>query len=534
MSSPLSNIASVPLSDHELVIFYEADAAIGPELKLGRLASAPAAWLPKDQVPALAGRYKDDPVWAPDKKRHAGSDFHDHIRKLIGGDRDDLLTFWTPSVHTARFLKSGGLYEESVDWKTSRVSKRLQLTLSDAATKRLADHGIKVAPLNITVISLTLASFKTSYGFACAAVYFKRLDGAPLNALEFVEAQVAISRLNQIAWIDAKTGATISDSRFTLGQVIRAVALGGWAETNPAGRVSTYAYVAFDQPLDAAERDRLAVYLARSYTSDYIISGDRGLVARVADFETVRHAVALEGAATIIGPTREHSELPTFLKTFKENTFRQHYVPIALLALHEHAFFVAKTSASVIPKNTVDDADKTIRIFQDLIEASLLFRLCFRFSELSYITMHNSVSRAFREALRLDQMLSQLATDILDAESHVRRVYNRKLELLNEERDRKFYWISVMGVSALTFLTADTIFKELINVIGNAMYPSAETIVDKVGHVTGLFVGGCAFAVAFVLGMFNRPKASDPHDRSGRWTLHAMLENMINKANKGV
>jgi hypothetical protein len=526
MSSPLATIAAAPLADHELVLFYEADGhhpSNGPQLRLGRFASSDIVWLPKDQVPALTGRYKDDPVWVREKSRNAGSDFHDHVRMLVGGDRDDLLAFWTLDVHAARLLKSADLYEEGTD-RSSRVRKRLRLALSNAATKRLAVHGIAAAPLIISVESVTLALFKTSHGFVCVTVRFERSDRAPLTAIEFTEAQVALNRMNRVAWVHANSDVAISDDTFTLGEIIRALAVGRWAETKPTGRVSTYAFVSFAQPIDVGDRDRLAVHLARNYTSDYVVSEERDLVARVADFDTVRHSVALEGAATIIGPTHTHPKLPEFLETFKENTFRQHYVPIALLALHEHAFLVSKTSASVIPKRYIDDAEETTHILGNLIEASLLFRLCFRFSEVSYITMHNLMNRAFRGALRLDQMSRELAADVTDAEIHLRRVNTRKNQLRDEERHRKYYWTSVLGVSALAGLTSYTIVKEAIEVITTEHH--------KAGGVAGLVVGALVCIATIWVAMLNRPSASGSHEQSEHFTVHAMLEHMIEQANR--
>jgi hypothetical protein len=526
-SSPLADIATVPLVDHELVVFYEADKPPASFLKLGMLAAQDAAWLPKDQIPALAGRHREEPVWVRYRNPPAGGDFHEHIRKLLAGDRHDLLEFWTLGEHAARLLKTADLYEQpaaSEDLsaiRKSRVRKRLQLNLSAAATKRLADHGIAAAPLDVAIGSATLASFKTSYGFACVSLQFRRADGKALTALEFLEAQVAIGRFNEVAWVSAETGAPLSSDRFTLGQLIRALALGRWAETSRSGRASTYAFLSFDTPVDVVDRDRLGVHVARNYTTDYVISSQQPLVAPVADFETVRHAVALEGAATIIGPTRDHPELPSFLKAFKENTFRRHYVPIALLTLHEHAFLVDKTSASVIPQRLADQAEETIEVLSNLIEASLLFRLCFRFSEVSYITMHNSVSRAFRRALRLDEMLRDFATDLIDVENHLRRVSAARRQRAEAARHRKYYWTSVLGVSALAFLTASTLAKEIIKLA---------SVDDKTSTLVGFFFGLFFFVAAIVFSYLKKPETEEPEDESGHFTFEAMLDNMFKGA----
>ena len=219
---------------------------------------------------------------------------------------------------------------------------------------------------------------------------------------------------------------------------------------------SAYTYAQFRDPQLPGEIDQYATLLARHYTTDYVTSSDIDGLRRVADFQTVRHAVAAEGAAAIVSPVPGGGALPPFLKEFRTATFRRHYVPIALLALHEQSFLVAQTSNALLKGNphAPGNLAKLAALLQDL----LLFRLRFRFSSVGYISMHNALYAAFRSVLALDRMMSELSATVAEAE-----VFHGQAHAA--ARDRRFFWGDRIGSIALGGLTAFAIAKELVEVI---------------------------------------------------------------------
>jgi hypothetical protein len=525
MASPPELLPQI-VSDHEIHIFYEIDGlppSVGPALKLATLTHGTALGVPDDQKTALRDRYGDKAIWKRASDPAAGEDFHEHIRDIVGGRREDLATFWTLDETARHFVESASLYEEATEPK-ARVKKRLVLTFSKAAKQRLAAHTINISQLVVTVEAINLALFQTGHGFAIATVAFGRLDRAKITALELVEAQAAIGRFNEVTWVDAKIGSAVAGTPFTLGQLVRRLALGDTSKTIKAGRVATYTYAQFNHPAPVWERDAFALHLARHYTTDYVIAPDVKGVALVGDFETVRHAVALEGAATIVGPTPAAPDLPKFLENFKTVTFRRHYVPIALLALHEQAFLVQRTSASVISKAEMGEHPKTVERLRDLREASLTFRICYRFSELSYITMHNALNLAFRQVLHLDKMLEELASDVADVELHLRTVKDEEDRRIEQEKHRRYYWTSVTGGAALAGLTAFTIIKE-----------TGELALHRNEHVgwsaAAIGIGILVTAIAAFIGYLKGP-ALHGSEHGGHLTVHAMLDHMIERALK--
>jgi hypothetical protein len=57
---------------------------------------------------------------------------------------------------------------------------------------------------------------------------------------------------------------------------------------------------------------------------------------------------------------------------------------------------------------------RTLGRLERLRSDSLGFRLFYRFSEISKITMHNELNRAFRNALGVGSMLGELAANVTE------------------------------------------------------------------------------------------------------------------------
>ena len=264
-------------------------------------------------------------------------------------------------------------------------------------------------------------------------------------------------QFGKVRWVHEDGSAGPSESPFVLGDLIQYLACARVTQ-DTLERVTTSTYVRLAAPLEKRLRDRYALHLARHYTSDYEVSSDITGVEFVTDFDTVRHAVALEGAATVVGASPERPVLPTFLNNFKTGTYRRHYVPIALLARHEHAFLVRRTFMAVASAANMTPSEATINRLAALRHDFVHFRLSYRFSELSFVTMHNTLNQAFRKILHLDRMLADLGADVAAADVLLRESYERR-------KYSHFYLITGVGGAALAALTGFTIIKEAANTL---------------------------------------------------------------------
>jgi hypothetical protein len=527
MSLLSQTIAQAALADHEINMFYEIDGLpelVGPNVLLVRkpelrralrmedLVADRCPGVPDDQKPALRGRYAKLEVWSTTSREDSQTDFHQHVHDVISGTKRNLLALYKLEPYARRLLDRADMYTDAAD-REQRIAKAMRLTFSRAAQGRLREHGLTPRPLRVVFEDLTLALFETKLGFAHAVIrlepFGKEKAIARLAALELLEAQIALGRFNEIEWCSAKDGTPVDGERFTLGELVRNLALGATAETRRSGRVSTYTYVQFEASQPATDVDQYATQLARHYTTDYLTSPEIGGVRRVGDFLTVRHAVAAEGAASIVSPVPAGGALPPFLKSFRTAAFRHHYVPIALLALHEQSFLVAQTSNALIEGDP--QTEPNLEKLSTLIRDSLLFRLRFRFSSLSYISMHNALYAAFRSVLDLDRMISELSASVTEAEILLRQAYAAN-------RDHRFFWGDRIGVIALGGFTAFAIAKELVEVLTHNQ--------EKAGW------SGLAAFIVVVLGIIGYLIWRGPVPSHGGFQHHSATHEVIGRATK--
>jgi hypothetical protein len=343
----------------------------------------------------------------------------------------------------------------------------------------MAEAGVVERALLYAVVvkEVLLYTFRTGFAFLQAEVQVTPLLPAPLAALpwamlavELQEAAVALSRSGELGW---QIPGTSPDkmSPFFFGTILRNLAGGADAVNRSVERLFTLSYAQFGAPVAPSQADGYALYLARHYTNDYKLREAAGGIEKVRDFDTVGHVMTLEGAATVVAPDQESGTLPEFLKNYRTGTLKLHYVPIALLAQHEHAFLVRETTDSNlwssidepdgsalkrhpwwaypcggIPGAPLRTADEAKRRFQEEIgrleklrRNSMKFRLAFRFSQVSMISMHNAVNRGFRQAMSLDRMLAELSSDVAAANQFLNEVQDDRRKAREEQFEGRFF-----------------------------------------------------------------------------------------------
>ena len=499
-------------SDHEIQIFYRIDEL--PESAamalLGQIEMCPG--MPDDQKAALNGLYGSAPIWKKAASSGVGHDFHKHVRELIDGRKPELIQRLTLDDTARLFLSTPALYEND---REVRRKRKLLLSLSEAAQRRLGQYAISSSPLLVQVDDLSLFVPDTGHSFAIASVRLSRPDHKPISAAEILEAQILLVRFGKVRWVSEDGHHVAGGSSFVLAELVQFMACGKAAQ-NTLERVTTSTFVQFSDPLDTQARDLYALHLARHYSSDYEVSSDISGVVFVADFDTVRHAVALEGAATVVGSVPERPNLPAFLHDFRTSAYRRHYVPIALLARHEHAFLVNRTSLALASAATMTQSTATIEKLAKLRREFIHFRLSYRFSELSFVTMHNTLNQAFRTVLHLDRMMVDLGSDVAAADILLREEYE-------QQKYRRFYWMSAAGAAALAALTGFTIVKETAHVL--------RPVDDIHDGVLALVGAGLAGIVSLIIAFFKRPAPFEREVEAGELT-HEMQHHVINEQAK--
>lgn len=465
MHPDLRAILPTPVAEHEIHVLYEIDGVShvdGPaRMRLGNLLDVEDATrrppgIPEDQLAALKGRYAGKQVWKRlPPGNHRADEFVAHASDLLNGRRELLCTVWALTDEASRFLADAHLNAEDTP-TIPAARKHVCLELRPAAEARLRANGIAPSTYVITISEVMLTLFATGHGVLDTGYVVSREDGLALSAIEILEVQIALGRLHEAVW-RARVGSSDLSPPFSLGQLMRRLVLGGNDNTQVSGRATTHTFLRLAGATSVAARDRLGVHLARQYACDYETADDLATVIHVSDFNTVRHAVALEGAATILGPAERQGApaaadeaLPPMLAQYRTNGFRRTYLPISILALHEQAFLIDCATSATLRRLPDNASGSSERHLVALREKALLFRLLFRFPDISYLSMHNAFLAAWRKAYGTERLLAELNAITADITGYLADARETRRARDQHERDQRYFRLSLLGSAVLS------------------------------------------------------------------------------------
>jgi hypothetical protein len=556
MGPSWSRMAVLSVADHEIVAFYnvdDVDMIRGPGTTFGHLVAKGDAFpLPADQREALRGRYASEPVWRQAEPDEAGKtafkmgeDLHPHLRAILSGSQTDLATRWLPTEATIALLASADLYEAE-KLPGDRTRKVMVLKYTKAAERRLNASGSVPRVLKLTIEALDLTLFNTRKGLLQVRLAVSPLEeDRQVTAIELLEAVCSLSRFNSLQWASLTPGHPIVSIEFGLGPLMRGLSFEDAGPMRASDRIFSYLLAQFASPVDVDEADLFALHAARHYTVDYNVTLTTERRGRVRDFATVGHTLALEGGATIIAPTAE-SELPDFLKNWKTNVHRAYYMPIVALALHEHEFLVDKTSAALLSPSQRANPEESRKALMHLTQASLNFRIFFRYTEVSEITMHNAFNRALRDVLGLDRMQAKFTgdvreiTDFLQRQNFLARLdLDRERLKVEHRRNSRFWLLGVIGTGILTALSVGALSKQILE--SRKMFLVAwehpvATLYDPEGSgFVALMAGLVSLIIVCIAGYLKRPlEGSLPRaSENGRFAEEAAIEMVVRQTHEG-
>jgi hypothetical protein len=449
-----------------------------------------ATWLPADERAPLLRNDRRTRIWDP-APMNVGPDLYPHVRRLLGdaASSSDAAALCFRLADLPRQLLRG----KSIDYDGERATdpqhdgdgrRVLELKLSAAAKARIAARQDAPAPdaLQVDIEQMRLIAFRTGFGIVLIEVTLRNRDRSPLHPYCLVEGVISLARFNQLRWsapLPAAGAKSAAVTSFTLGDIVTSL----HASTDIGGtgrRLFSATYAQFASSPAPGARRHFAIALARHYSDDYRVADAIEGVRFVADFENVVHAVAMEGCATIVDATPASPGASDFVRNFKSGTFDRTYVPVMVLALHEFIallyyandakFWVARdndnfsrwvaqtqklpAADAAAESQRAVDTDAAFATLARLRDEVIRFRLCYRFSHVSYVSMHNAVYAAMRDAWNLRQMLADLGQDTAEITTLLEERFGKQ----NASRVRTF---GLVGAAGLAYISAHAFFENL-------------------------------------------------------------------------
>lgn len=465
-------MSKLNLVDHQisLVYFLADEAALSEQERLVSELNGEDLF---PALPELKENFGSQAIWIG--KREGKADQHPQsidltqpARDLLYGNRRGLLSRRKLNPALQHHLRYGDLPSAS---ELGLTKKMIALELGQRASERLKAQGIVPVPLWIEPTHVELLSFGTGATAVLVNVALARIANnaaEELSLLELQEAVHALSRFNRCAWYDRDSNQRIEKGTFSFGTLVQKLIHHEAPSATAFTRVPTYTFAQLKDQVSPDQLEREAGYLARRYTSDYPFSSEHAGLSFVGDFDDNRHAVSLEGVATVQCPTTQPQT--EFWRNWKSGPLMAAYLPIYLFLLHENWFLSDRRMKTVQP----EEQSALLEELERIVDDTMVFDLYYRFPAISQISMQQSFADAIRAELRLESNFSALEATAgrvaerlqsefaaLDAEEA------RKEAELAEMRDARFNRIARLGTAALSGLTAYTILKDLFQLVAD-------------------------------------------------------------------
>ncbi len=399
------------------------------------------------------------PLWEDKQKYELSLDLHPHVAAILGNKKEAAAFSGLSPLR----LSDSALQHCRGQWKNAEAGIfGLRLGCSERAVERIQAHlpaEVNFGSLRLWLQEVEMYWFASGFILLVAALSYQVEENGKMRSpypAEILEGNFLLTQ-NMLRFKRKKEALSWQKEgiSFSFLQLLQQLIMpAGFSEESTLNRLLTYSSVRFAASLPDNETIDFAFRLARRYHSEHGSSGEELTLYSLKPFKEIMHFVAMEGGALIL---QEDPENPgnDFIKRFIEGPVPSVYMPLALLTYHEFIWLLRITQDSAIPLNfqlpNHDQADKLRQMGRDLLQ----FRLSYRFSHVSLISMHNQVYQKWREIFDLNEMLSQANVDVSEAEQYLQT-------LLEKERSRQFRGLSVFTTSALAFIATNTLMLEAI------------------------------------------------------------------------
>ncbi len=444
----------------------------------------PPVFVPERIRRSLALRYRAEPIFKENHEER-GSDFHLPLKLLVNGDDKERCQTFGLAEQARRLLSRCDLYADDADIAIadrhkhqlvlkipSSGYKRIEASLSESGTgfpKELLttpeDAGARPVPfIPLRVCDLLLYRFATNRAICQLELEPILPDGFPVTAAIFSELVDIISRFPKLAWLEVnsdKANRFAPGEEFTIGSMVARLLHGGNGIYEVTHRTFTHSFAKISAGGERGSKTvlrQVAAKLARQYTTDYAFSEDAQGVHFVSDFDNVIHAVAREGAATIVDSGDENV---AYLNEYQTATLGRSYLPLVATNLHyhdkaldllAHSIFSAPDHSEVLLIEELSaETDTAYREkmteWRKLEGNVALLNSRFRFRQVSQVTMQNTFNKVMRQALDLDELEIQLRDDMSQMSARMQEAIHFRDQSLQRRFEKRYFWLPVLAAA---------------------------------------------------------------------------------------
>ncbi len=433
------------ITDHQITLYYFI--ATENNFTSDKINILKGLGMPKPIIDSLEhAKEKEANIWEK-AKPSISFDFLPNVKKLFDiNSSDPIINHYQLSKLALNTINGQPIIHSKESAQAAPTP--LYIPLKNSAMTRLKKHDIESEKILVKLQNMEIYVFRT--GFTVAVINCQ-LAHKGLHPELLIEGIYHLAHRHQLKWDvpDCKT-------ETSMGKLTRTL-VGAPESYNRNHRAYIDTCVQLEKTIPEREHKTLLLKLARHYTDDYQINSDKVNNIFIQEFTNIVHCLAAEGCATSV-TCDNHS--PDFIKNYINNTRKSVHIPMQLLVFHEHQALQSYLEGTTIWVTEVF-ADKKLlsKLQQHQLDIQNL-SLNFHQPVISRVSMHNNIYSALRETQRIDELLNKAKND--------NAIVHHLISDYHEQQSRLRYCkLSKYGVSAVAFLTAITLSKEVLEVIVN-------------------------------------------------------------------
>lgn len=391
------------------------------------------------------------PVWRRNSRqlKSVSQDLSDAVRSCFDPHLSQSCVQYRMSSEALSLLNGIPFKRARKATAESSLPFKLEAAIKPAAIERLKGEGVDSFP-SLRIDAINLYQFPTGVSIVVLSLSFRE----PPVIAQVQELVHGLSYYVELKWQEPEGNKNCGS--FTVANLMRLIT--GQPKEKPE-RLYTSTVLVIDGAADPGVFAQPLRKLARHYQSDYRLGKAKGSDILLDEFDNRITVAALEGIAFGLFT---HRGQPPYLANFPGDAYWKNYMPLILLALHQHLSLNQYSSAISGWRTCAGELTESGEEIIAIQNAIRNFRNNYQPPMVSTVSMHNQHYLAFRQALHVDALTQYLDERTGDLSSQLEGYLQDQKMLRQQAHEARICNWGALGVAAAALVTTHAIVNETL------------------------------------------------------------------------
>lgn len=423
----------------------------------------------------------DEKIWQ-EKKLALSTELHSVVASTLD-DSFFKLNQSKSNQHLHHGYPSLTVTQQALDFLNNELGGKkqgLEVKLSNNAVNRLTQNLAQpeTSPwIRFNFEEIRLFMLGTGVGGIVVKIKFPYLK----SILYFLECAYAISRntpnskeSNEVRWFSTDPENSLPSMR-GLAEIVTLFAPFLGDAVNPKTnsvftvkrtfwrKVFSYSAVKTDKGFNNEQQEDFLVQISRNFSLDYKpYNNEKNLSGFYQPFDYLTHQLSIEGGASWINMEQAKSITnKNFINNFVKDSAQKSYYPLAILAYFKYLALVNLSINGVRKINFYQPSDIDLSHLNSFKADVNNFRLNYRFTHISEVSMHNEIFKRWNEVFPIDVVLDDISSDASDIGDFISATQNQKIE--QKLKHIEYIVIFFGGIEFLKEMLGFNLFYKIFN-----------------------------------------------------------------------